>query len=231
MKGLLFRDHIKGPLSHLSHLFACLQNVTSVRGDRGLHGARSRASSRNRLASKVGQEVGRRLAEGTAAAKDVDLAAAAQGRGALAGVRSSGHSEHAAGEGRGLDLDGDVLEDVALGEDHGAGADLEGVAGAGVVVPVVVHSVQQGVAGQLGRAAREVVDVVVDEGDHVRGAVEVLAPVVVAVAGGRVGSSAVEEVVGDGHAAGGLGAEDKVLAANFGGLGWKHVSIMCRHVF
>lgn len=62
------------------------------------------------------------------------------------------------------------------------------------------------------------VDVVVLHGDHVAGSVEVDAPVVVAVAGGRVVGFAVEVVVGDGDAVVLLCAEDDVLAADAGGL-------------
>lgn len=61
-------------------------------------------------------------------------------------------------------------------------------------------------------------DVVVHVGDGVAGAGEVVDPVVVSVAGGGVVALAIELGVGDGHLAGGRGAENKVLAADLGGL-------------
>lgn len=92
----------------------------------------------NVLALELGQEASVCLAEGTGVAESVHLAGTAEvGRAGLVGA-SAGRSED-------LTLDGalshgrDVLEDVALGEDVGAGANLEGVAG--VVVPVVVDLV------------------------------------------------------------------------------------------
>lgn len=108
-----------------------------------------------------------------------------------------------------------VLEHVALGKHIAALTDLESVAG--VVVPVVVDSVQNGVALDLGRAAGSVVDVVSFHGDQVVAAVEVDAPVVVGVAGGGVVGHAVDVVVGQGNAVGRRGAEDVVLAADLGG--------------
>jgi hypothetical protein len=81
--------------------------------------------------------------------------------------------------------------------------------------------VQQSVALDLGGAAAGVVDVVALHGDHVVGAIEVDAPVVVAVAGGRVVRETVDVAVGDGDAVVGLGAEDDVLATDAGGLSRK----------
>lgn len=135
----------------------------------------------------------------------------------------------------GLDDGVDVLEDVSFREDVAARADFEGVAG--VVVPVVVdlrketmlvgvsflgamgvsYGVQEGASLDLGRTTAGVVDVVALQRDVVVGAVQVNSPVVIAVAGGRVTGRAVDVAVGDGHALGGLGAEDNVLAANAGG--------------
>lgn len=92
------------------------------------------------------------------------------------------------------------------------------MARAGVVVPVIVDGVEEGVATDLGGTARHVVDVVVLEGDEVGGAVKVYAPVVIAVTGGRVGGNAVEVAVGDGHALRGGGSEDDMLATDLGGL-------------
>lgn len=62
-----------------------------------------------------------------------------------------------------LDGGSDILEDVALGEDHAAGVDLEGVALD--VVPEVVDGVEESVSGDFGPAAGSVVDVVVLERD------------------------------------------------------------------
>jgi hypothetical protein len=78
----------------------------------------------------------------------------------------------------------------------------------------MAYSVQEGVALHLGGAAAGVVDVVALQGDQVVGAVQVDAPVVVAVAGGGVGGVAVDVAVGDGHALGGLGAQDDVLTTD-----------------
>lgn len=79
---------------------------------------------------------------------------------------------------------------------------------------VVVDGVEEGAASELGGTAAEVVDVVVLEGDLVVGAGEVQVPVVVAIAGGRVGGFTIDVAVGDGDTVGGSLAEDDVLAAN-----------------
>ena len=60
------------------------------------------------------------------------------------------------------------------------------------------------------------VDVVSFHGDQIVGAIEIDAPVVVAIAGCRVGSYAVDVVVGEGHAVGGAGSEDDVLTGDQG---------------
>jgi hypothetical protein len=86
------------------------------------------------------------------------------------------------------------------------------------VGPQVVDGVQEGAAGDLGGAARDVVDVVVLEGDVVGGSGEVESPVVVAVAGGRVVDVAVNLAVGDGNAATSLSTKDNVLTADLGSL-------------
>jgi hypothetical protein len=86
-----------------------------------------------------------------------------------------------------------VLEDIALGNNLGTGVCFECVLGVGV--EVVVHSVEQGVAADLGGAARGVVDVVLLECDKVVGTGQVDAPVVVAVAGGRPAGCAVDVAV------------------------------------
>lgn len=55
-------------------------------------------------------------------------------------------------------------------------------------LPVVVDSVKNSVALDLGRTARGVVNVVALESDHVVGAGEVKSPVVTSIAGGRPGA-------------------------------------------
>lgn len=82
---------------------------------------------------------------------------------------------------------------------------------------VVVHGVQDGVASELGGTAREVVDVVVLEGDLVIRAGEVQVPVVVAVASGRPLALAVDVAVGDRDTAGGILAQDDVLTGDLVG--------------
>lgn len=87
-----------------------------------------------------------------------------------------------AADARGVDHEVHVLEDAALDDDVGAAVDLEGVAGIGV--PVVVHGVQQGVSGDLGRATGGVVDIIAFEGNEIVGTGEVHGPVMVAITGG-----------------------------------------------
>lgn len=97
--------------------------------------ARSSSSRSNILALEVGDEVGGAdVVEAAGAAKSVDLTSTAHtGR---AGRATGSSSEDLSTAGAGVDGVCDVLEDVALGDDGGAGADLEGVAR--VCVPVVV---------------------------------------------------------------------------------------------
>lgn len=84
-----------------------------------------------------------------------------------AGAGSVGGSIRAGKDGAGgslLDSSLDVLEEVALCENLGLVAGLEGVAG--VVGPVVVDGVEDGVSGDFGGAAGGLGDVVVLHGDH-----------------------------------------------------------------
>lgn len=141
-----------------------LQNITSVLRDARLHRAGSRNSSSNVLALEISQETSGGVAHSTAGSKDIGLARTSKTSRA-SGAR--GGREHLALKGGSLHLDGDVLEDAALDEDVGSGADLEGVAGGGVVVPVVVDGVEQSVSADLGGTAAHVVDVVVLEGNHI----------------------------------------------------------------
>jgi hypothetical protein len=78
----------------------------------------------------------------------------------------------------------------------------------------IAYGVQEGVALDLGGAAAGVVDVVALQGDEIAVTIEVDGPVVVSVTGGRVGGDTVDEVVGDGHALGGLGTQDDVLTTD-----------------
>lgn len=82
---------------------------------------------------------------------------------------------------------------------------------------VVVHGVQDGVSSELGGTAREVVDVVVLEGDLVIRAGEVQVPVVVSVASGRPLALAVDVAVGDRDTAGRILAQDDVLTGDLVG--------------
>ncbi|CAH0057350.1 unnamed protein product [Clonostachys solani] len=173
---------------------------------------------RDILAVEVGEEASisaRKLARASVA---VDLAGVAEvgGAGRVGGAVGAG--EHLAGTSR-LDGSDDVLEHVALGDNHGARVDLERVAV--VVVPVVVDGVEEGVATDLGAAAGGVVDVVVLEGDQLGGrrtyigrASKVDSPVVVGVAVGRPAGLSVNLAVGNGHTVAGAGAEHNVLTAN-----------------
>jgi hypothetical protein len=108
-----------------------LARVGGNAGNNGVVGS----SRGNVLALEVREEVRISLAEGAGASEAVDLAGAAQVRGANLVGGGVGGGEELAGDG-GLGDGLDVLEDVSFGDDVGAGADLEGVAG--VVVPVVV---------------------------------------------------------------------------------------------
>lgn len=115
-----------------------------------------------------------------------------------------------------LDRSRNAIEVVALSKDVGAGGDLELVVRGRT--EVVVDGVEDGLAGDLGATARDVVDVVALEGDLVVGAGEVHTPVLVAVAGGAPLGLAIDLRVGDGNLSRGVLAEDEVLAANLGGL-------------
>ena len=118
------------------------------------------------LAAEAGEDARVGAVEGARAAEAVDLAGVAE-RARAGGVGAGvGAGEELAGGGVGVERGLDVLEDVALGDGLAARVDLEGVAG--VVVPVVVDGVEEGVAGDLGGAAGGVEDVVVLEGDELR---------------------------------------------------------------
>lgn len=113
----------------------CLQlTVASIGSNAGNKGVVGSGGS-NILALELREDVRISLAEGAGASEAVDLAGVAQVRGADLVGGGVGGGEELAGDG-GLGDGLDVLEDVAFGDDVGAGADLKGVAG--VVVPVVV---------------------------------------------------------------------------------------------
>lgn len=82
---------------------------------------------------------------------------------------------------------------------------------------VVVDGVQDGAASELGGTAREVVDVVVLEGDLVIRAGEVQVPVVVSVASGGPLALAVDVAVSDRDTAGRILAQDDVLTGDLVG--------------
>lgn len=118
----------------------------------GLNRVDRRVSGRrgNVLALEVGQEISRAAREGSRAPKAVDLASVAEIGGAGRVGAGAWAGEELAGE-AGLDGCSDVLEDVALGHNLGASADLEGMTG--IIVPVVVDCVEEGVAADLGGTA------------------------------------------------------------------------------
>lgn len=177
---------------------------------------RSVSSSRsNILALKVDQERLIRLRKGTRGSKSIDLAHTTQvSRADL--VSGSIRGSEKLSINRRLNNSINVLENVALSQDVTTRTDLERVAA--VVVPVVVHSVQESVALHLGASAAGVVDVVALHGDQVAVAVQVDAPVGVAVAGGGVVGQTVDVVVCQTDAVVAGGAEHVVLATDAGGL-------------
>lgn len=77
---------------------------------------------------------------------------------------------------------------------------------------------QQSVPLHLRRSATCMVDVVALEGDHIARTIEIDAPIVVAVTGGRVVRLTVDEGVGDGDAVVGLCTQNNVLTADTCGL-------------
>lgn len=144
----------------------------------------------NSLAREVAQEAGVGLVERARAVQYIDHARAAEPSLALLVGSRVGRGEELADDGGADDGSGDVLEHVALCEDHGAGVDLEGVACRRG--HVVVHKVQERATSDLGGAAAKVVDVVALEGDGVVGAGEVEVPVVLLITGRGPGRDAVD---------------------------------------
>lgn len=89
---------------------------------------------------------------------------------------------------------------------------------AGVVVPVVVDSVEKSVGLDLGSTTRGLVDVVVLEGNFISGTIEIKGPVLVSIAGGGVVARAIDVRVRDCDISARIGAEDDVLSGDVGGL-------------
>ena len=98
---------------------------------------RSSSGRSDVLALEVGKETGGAHAvESTRAAESVHLASTAKGSRASSVGGGARSGEDLSARGAGVDGRDHVLEDVAFGDDGGAGADLEGMARVGV--PVVV---------------------------------------------------------------------------------------------
>ena len=196
-----------GPPSHHPNRASSLQlSVTGSVDD--VLGDSSGGSGSNVLALEVGEEAGVSAAKSARGAVGVHLAVVAEVR--LASSVVGAGSKDLTGEtslSRGID----VLEDVTLSKDLGARVSLESM---GNSVEVVVDGVEEGVASNLGGAARGVVDIVVLQGDGVGRTGEVQGPVVTAVAGSRPRGGTVDLVVGDGDTVGGRVTEDNVLASD-----------------
>lgn len=173
------------------------------------------SSSGDILAIELAEEISVGLVKGARAAESVHLTNTAKVVGASLVRRLGRRSESLAIDGV-LNNSGNVLEDVSFSKNIATLTDLKGVAG--VVLPVVVDGVQQGVTLDLRATAASLVDVVTLHGNHVIRSIEVDTPVVVSVAGSGVVGFTVDEGVADCHAVVGLGAEDNVLATNAGGL-------------
>ena len=185
------------------HLQVALASV----GGRGRAGG---VSGGNGLTLKLGENIDSGAGEVTGVGERVGLASAADVGAAGGGITGGG--EQLTLKGGALDGSGDIGEGVTLSKDVASGADLEGMVG--VVVPIVVDSMQVGVALNLGGTATGLVEVVTLHSNLVAGAVQVDVPVVVAVAGGRVVRLSINVVVGEGDAVVSLGSEDVVLATN-----------------
>ena len=195
-------------LTKLSRRRSNLSHAETSGGHDALGGVVVRGRS-NGLALEIVEEASAGTTERTRAAKAVDLAVSAESRSTSA--TTVGNTEELALDTLRVDGVLDVLEDVPLGK-NAARVDLERVLGN--IVEEVVDGVEESVAGDLGATARDTVDVVVLEGDHVVGTGKVETPVVVVVAlGGPVGGT-VDLAVGDGNTVAGLVTEDNVLTAD-----------------
>lgn len=85
---------------------------------------------------------------------------------------------------------------------------------AGVVVPVVVDSVEKSVGLDLGSTTRSLVDVVVFERNPVLLAIEVERPILVSIAGGGVVTRAIDVGVRDCDISARISAENYVLSGD-----------------
>lgn len=194
----------------ISSLHSTPLDLTNTSGVRHIGARRSRTS--NALPLEVAKEGGVRSTQRSRATKSVDLAHVSQSSTAnriRPRARAAEELPRVTQQRR-----VHILEHVPLR--HDVRPVVESMPR--VSIEVVVHSVQQGVAADLGGAPRGVVDVVALEGNQVVGARQVQRPVVVVVAGGGPVGVAIEIVVGDGDAVGGVVAEDEHLAADEGEL-------------
>jgi len=152
-------------------------------------GARRRSASHS-LSLEVNQEISLSTTEASTASKRVKLASVSKiGLAYTIGARARCREKLSLViEQRRVD----ILEHVALGNNHTASFNIKGMTR--VAVEVVVYGVEQRVAlsTDLRAAARGVVNVVALHSDEIAAAEEEDAPVVAAVAGGRPGGAAVE---------------------------------------
>lgn len=163
------------------------------------------------LSGEVGEERGGTRAEGTGIDETVDLAVVSEVLGASS-VRGGGWGSEEFTSNWGLSNNWDVLKNVALSDDVSTGTDFERVSG--VVVPVVVDSVEDGVTLNLGGSSRGVVDVVTLHGDHVVGSIKVDSPVVVTIISSRVIRETVDVVIGESNTVANERTENDVLTGN-----------------
>ena len=149
-----------------------------------------RRSTRNSLSLEVDQEIRLGTTEASTATKGVKLASVSKiGLAYTIGARTRRREQlPLVVEQRRVD----ILENIALSNDHTASFNIKRMAR--IAVEVVVHRMKQRVSlsTDLRAAARGVVDVVALHGDEVAAAEEEDGPVVAAVAGGGPGSAAVE---------------------------------------
>lgn len=196
----------------------------------GILSTLSTSSRSNSLALEATEETSVVAREGTRASKGIHLACASKS--SLAGADRSGSrdSEESA---LGTSLEGvlDVLERVSFGENLAVLLDLESMVED--VVKIVVDDVEEGVAGNLGSAAGNVVHVVALEGDQLKHvsklsvtysvpvtyvalAEEEDGPVVISIAACRPRAHAVNLVVRDRHATASSSTKDNMLATDQG---------------
>lgn len=120
-------------------------SVTSVGSNTGNNTGVSRSRS-NVLSGEIGEEASGAGAEGTGRSETVNFASVSKVGGASS-VGGRGWSSEELTINWGLGDNWDVLEDVTLSDDVSTGTNLERVSG--VVVPVVVDSMEKGVSLNL----------------------------------------------------------------------------------